>query len=490
MLTFLWRHRDVFEWSHGDMPGISPDVHYPDWITNVVLVKKANGKWRFYVDYSDSNKACLKDSFPLPRIDQPVDSTGYISKAGEPDVRQTDRAYYEVYVDDMLVKSIKESDHLADLGETFTILREYQMKLNPAKCAFGVGSGKLLGFQVSQRGIKANSDKIKALLDMLKGLKKAEWMSEYEQAFQQLKQYLGLPPLLSKPEEGEPLFLYPTVSTSAVSSALIREVGGEQHPIYYVSKAMVPVETRYPALEKLALSLIISARRLRPYFQAHFVVVLTNSPLKLVLQRPEVSEFTTPEEEEIGVEVEATPSPNPQQRSETVQEPGWVLYVDGSSNTKCVRAVIVLIASDSTPIQYAIRLCFKASNNKAEYEALLDGLKLAASLWVQSLQIPRAENSWADALAKLASATEGKIPRIIPVEFIEHPSINQTEKKTVNPVDDTPSWMDLIYDYLTSGKVPLDKLEARHLRVRAAWYVVLDGVLYKKGYSQSYLRCL
>ncbi|XP_058099817.1 uncharacterized protein LOC131244188 [Magnolia sinica] len=190
--------------------GFIEEVHYPDWISNVVLVKKANEKWWVCVDYSDLNKARLNDSFPLPWIDQLVDSTaghellsfldaysGYNQIAMHPPDRQkttfiTDKGLYcyrvmpfdlknagatyqrpvnqiftkqighimEVYVDDRLVKSIKASDHLADLRETFTILQEYQMKLNPAKCAFGVGSGKFLGFQVSQRGIEANPSSI------------------------------------------------------------------------------------------------------------------------------------------------------------------------------------------------------------------------------------------------------------------------------------------------------------------------------------------
>ena len=72
----------------------------------------------------------------------------------------------EVYVDDMLVKSLDEGKHLDDLQETFNTLRRYNMKLNPSKCAFGVASGKLLGFMVSHRGIEANLEKIKAILDM------------------------------------------------------------------------------------------------------------------------------------------------------------------------------------------------------------------------------------------------------------------------------------------------------------------------------------
>ena len=68
----------------------------------------------------------------------------------------------EVYVDDMLVKSKEESTHLDDLEETFTTLRQYQMKLNPSKCAFGIASRKFLGFMVSQRGIEANLENARA----------------------------------------------------------------------------------------------------------------------------------------------------------------------------------------------------------------------------------------------------------------------------------------------------------------------------------------
>ena len=72
----------------------------------------------------------------------------------------------EVYVDDMLVKSKEEEDHLDNLRETFNTFRQYSMKLNPSKCAFGVSSGKFLGFMVSQRGIEANPEKVKAILEM------------------------------------------------------------------------------------------------------------------------------------------------------------------------------------------------------------------------------------------------------------------------------------------------------------------------------------
>ena len=72
----------------------------------------------------------------------------------------------EVYIDDILAKSLDKGKHLDDLEETFDTLRQYNMKLNPSKCAFGVSSGKFLGFMVLNRGIEANPDKIQAILDM------------------------------------------------------------------------------------------------------------------------------------------------------------------------------------------------------------------------------------------------------------------------------------------------------------------------------------
>ena len=141
----------------------------------------------------------------------------------------------EVYIDDMLVKSIIAELHIYHLSEAFQILREYNMKLNPAKCAFGVSAGKFLGFIVNNQGIEANPDKIKAVLDMpspsgikevqlligriaalsrfvsrasdkiqpfFQVLKKAfQWDTKCEEAFSSLKTYLSSTP---PPHSGKP----------------------------------------------------------------------------------------------------------------------------------------------------------------------------------------------------------------------------------------------------------------------------------------------
>ena len=346
------------------------EVEYPEWLANVVLVKKENDKWRLCIDFTDINKACPEDSFPLPRIDLIVDATvghelliymdaflGYnqinmdpsdqektlfvtgqgtycyqvmpfgLKNAGATYQRLVNRmfqkqigTFMEVYIDDMLVKSIKEKLHITHLAETFQVLRSYNMKLNPDKCAFGVSSGKFLGFIVNNRGIEAKLDKIKVVLDMLpplnvkniqrltgriatlsrfvsranekwrpffQVLKKAfQWDAHCQEAFTALKTYLSSPPILVSPFEGELLTLYLAISDFATSVALVREQDRVQQPVYYCSRALRGAKERYPKMEKLILALVTTSRKLRPYFQAHIVEVPTEYPMKQILHKP------------------------------------------------------------------------------------------------------------------------------------------------------------------------------------------------------------
>nr|CAE01745.2 OSJNBb0056F09.8 [Oryza sativa Japonica Group] len=258
LVSFLRANADVFAWRPADMPGVPREVieHHltvrpgarpvrqkvrrqaperqafireevarlleagfirevihPEWLANPVVVPKANGKLRMCIDYTDLNKACPKDPYPLPRIDQIVDSTagcdllcfldaysGYhqirmaredeektafitpigtycytttpfgLKNAG-PTFQRTTRISLgsqigrnvEAYVDDLVVKTRNQETLLSDLAETFESLHSARIKLNPDKCVFGVPAGKLLGFLVSARGIEANPEKIRAI---------------------------------------------------------------------------------------------------------------------------------------------------------------------------------------------------------------------------------------------------------------------------------------------------------------------------------------
>jgi hypothetical protein len=191
-------------------------VQYPTWLSNTVVAKKMNGKWRICVDFTDLNKACPKDSFPLPIIDQLVDSTSGHERMSFLDAFQgyhqipmilsdqekiayiTPKGIYcykvmpfglknagatyqrmvtimfehligrtmEVYIDDMLIKRMGKENHLKDLREVLGILRKDKLRLNASKCIFGVSSGKFLGHMISCKGIEANLDQISALLNL------------------------------------------------------------------------------------------------------------------------------------------------------------------------------------------------------------------------------------------------------------------------------------------------------------------------------------
>ncbi|KAL0433158.1 UNVERIFIED_CONTAM: hypothetical protein Slati_2650100 [Sesamum latifolium] len=374
------------------------------------------GKWRMCIDFSDLNKACPKDFYPLPRIDQLVDSTsgcellsmmdasqGYhqimlaledckkvsfitssgtfcyvampfgLKNAGATYQRLVDKIFrsqigrnVEVYVDDMLVKSKKAEGHIADLEETFTVLRKYRLKLNPAKCAFRVQGGRFLRFMVTQRGIEANPFKIKAILDMktpacvnevqrltgriaalsrfisksvdksfpfFKILRKArtfEWDASCQRAFEDLKNYLARLPLLVKPSPGDTLYLYLSATPQAVSSQILgkpdisgrlvkRAVEQSEYDISYVSKTT------------------IKAQALADF----------------------ISEVT-------GMSVEDTSS-----------NQVWLLHVDRSSTTQDSGAGIVITSPQGEDLEFTIKFGFKASNNEAKYEALVIGMRMA-----------------------------------------------------------------------------------------------------------------
>ena len=317
-----------------------------------MVVKKKNGKWRVCIDFTNLNKACPKDPFPLPRIDQLVDSAsghallsfldtfqGYhqilmsaadqektafitprgaycykvmpfsLKNAGATYQRMVTKMFghmigktVEVYIDDMLIKSLREEDHAANLLQVFDILRRNRLRLNASKCTFSVSSGKFLGHVVSRRGIEANPDQIAALVDLaeprnikqvqrLTGMvvalrrfisrsadkcksffrllgkrSKFVWDEECSVTFQGIKAYLSTSPCLSIPNPREPLFLYLAVSDHAVSAVLVRELGQEQKAVFFVSKVMDETKLRYLPLEKAALALLQAAKKLPHYF--------------------------------------------------------------------------------------------------------------------------------------------------------------------------------------------------------------------------------
>ena len=134
------------------------------------------------------------------------------------------------------------------------------------------------------RFISRSADRCRPFFLLLHKWKGFEWNEECTIAFQQLKEYLAQPLIMSSPDADEVLFAYIAVAPHAVSLVLIREDNGTQRPVYYVSKSLQEAETRYLHLEKAILAIVQATRKLPHYFQAHTVVVLTQLPLKSILR--------------------------------------------------------------------------------------------------------------------------------------------------------------------------------------------------------------
>ncbi|XP_074297058.1 uncharacterized protein LOC141627733 [Silene latifolia] len=465
--------------------GMIREVSYPDWLSNVVVVPKKNGKLRVYVDFTDLNKACPKDPFPLPHID-----------AMRP----------------------KDVQRLA--GKVATL----------------------------SRFISRASDRCKLFYDILRKSKKFEWTEEHEKTFKELKFYLSTPPLLAKPEQGDPLFLYLSVTKAAVSAVLVREQEGMQHPVYYISKSLLPAETRHTSFEKLVLDLVTASYKLRPYLKTHTIHVVTNYPLKTIMRKPELSGRMTKWSVHLsGDDLQFEPRTRiksqaladivsnfcPATRVEAEkgmltlpgdQESGvWTLYIDGASNARGAGVGLVLRSPKGDMMVQVVRCEFKATNNEAEYEALILEMQMAQGLKVRNLrvysdslfvvnnvnneyvardskmiaylkidteqklkfrsfkitQVPRDQNVEADALATLGATFQPTELSTIPITHVLTPAIQKeleqsqqgeaTRVQHMNRIGILASdenknadsdWRKPYIEWLKDGKLPEDRKEA------------------------------
>src|SRR5215210_336740 len=348
----------------------------------------------------------------------------------------------QVYVDDVVIKTKEHHTLIDDLRETFDNLRRYRMKLNPAKCTFGVPAGKLLGFLVSSRGIEANPVKIDAIVKMVRPtslnevqrftgclaslsqfisrlgekalplyqlMKKSDkfiWTSQADVAFQELKKMLSTAPILASPLPREPMLLYVAATNQVVSAVIIveREEDGKQvqWPVYYLSEVLSNSKQNYPHYQKMTYGVYMAAKKLKHYFQEHEMRVVCAAPISEIISNKdasgriakwaiELAPYTPQYERRYAIksqaladflvdwaEVQYTP-PLPDINY-------WRMHFDGSKTKNGLGAEVVLTSPKRDQLKYVLQIHFPASNNVAEYEALVHGLKVAKEIGIRRIE--------------------------------------------------------------------------------------------------------
>uniref|UniRef100_A0A2N9J551 Integrase catalytic domain-containing protein n=1 Tax=Fagus sylvatica TaxID=28930 RepID=A0A2N9J551_FAGSY len=438
--------------------GFLSTVTYSDWITNIVLMPKKDGKVRKCVDYRDLNRASLKDNFPLPHIDTLVDNTA--------------------------------TNAVFSFMDGFSGYNQIKMaeedKLNPNKCAFGVTSRKLLGFIVNGKGIEIDPTKVQAIRSMpapktekeirsflgminyvarfiaqltatceplfklLRKDVKIKWTEDCQKAFDKIKEYLLSPPILQD------------------------ETRKKEQAIYYLSKKFTEPETRYMLVEKTCCALAWASKKLRQYMLYYTTWLgVPNGPDQVHLRearldREDCAVAKFPDEDVM------------------VADEGdhcrWKLYFDGAANVVGSGIGIVLVSPKGQQTPIAVKLGFDCTNNMTEYKACIVDL---------------AHNHFADALATLASLiklTEGDDVRPLRIETRDILAYCVCVEECMNveaEVDNKPWYYD-IKRFVQSREYPpqTTENEKKYIRRMAFQFFLSGEILYKRTHDATLLRCV
>jgi ribonuclease HI len=467
--------------------GFIQEIKASTWVSNPVIVPKKNTDvQRVCVDYTSLNKHWPKDPFPLPRIDQIIDSTagcarlsfldaysGYnhikLKKEDEEKIaiitpygvfcyqvmpfglKNAGATYQQmmqnclgsqigrniqVYIDDVVITTRKEESLISDLAETFDNLNRYKRisratsgmpgvskryRSKPRKDPSNTNNGETsktarhIETHRAHRGTKSIRRTI--------GRKSAPFLCTHEKMRRQIRvdrrsrynfctteKVLSTPPVLVEPNEKEPLLLYIAATHQVVSTVLVVErskegkTHGVQRPLYFLSEVLSPTKQRYPHYQKLAYSVFTTARKLRQYFMVHPIIVVNEVPLYNILNNPaatgrislwgiELSRLDITYEKQKTIKSQVLPDFTAEWLE--LQNTGppylsnvWTMYFDESKRVQGAGAVVVLISLQGDKLKYVLRMSFpQASNNEAEYEALLHGMKMAKACGATQLNI-------------------------------------------------------------------------------------------------------
>ncbi|XP_075633775.1 uncharacterized protein LOC142606280 [Castanea sativa] len=311
------------------------------------------------------------------------------------------------------------------------------------------------------RFISRSADRCRPFYQLLHKWKDFQWTEECALAFEDLKRYLASPPILSRPEKEEVLYAYLAITDYAISLVLGRNDDGIQKHVYYVSKSLQEAEMHYLPLEKAVLAITAIKGQVLTDFVAEF----TEDNLK---------------KEEVILTVTSTVP---------INVPPWEVYTDGVFNRKEARIWIVLITLERLIMEKSLRLGFIATNNEAEYEALLvRALMVRQSKSFVVKQIPKRQNAHADSLAMLATSLGSKLLRVVLVEDMMNSSLASIPTIGIHSIQVGPSWMDPIVTFLKQGILLEDKTEAKKVHRNAPRYwLSKEQKLYKRSYLGPYL---
>ncbi|XP_049369418.1 uncharacterized protein LOC125834305 [Solanum verrucosum] len=435
----------------------------------------------------------------------------------------------EVYVDDVIIKSKKGSNHLDDLRKLFARLRKYNLKLNPAKCVFGVPAGKLLGFIVSRRGIELDPSKIKSIRDLPPPKSKKESTVICEPIFKLLKKDAAVKWI----DECQQVCILGKHD----------ETGKKEQAIYYMSKKFTSYEARYSLLERTCCAVTWVAQKLRHYLSSHTTYLISRmDPLKYIFQKPMptgklakwqilLSEFDIVyvtqkamkaqtladhmAENPVDDDYRPLKTYFPDEEVAFVGEDiskeydSWRMFFDGAKNLSGSGIGAVLISPTRQHYPVSAKLRFLCSNNMSEYEACTLGLQRAIDLDIQEmliigdsdLLIHQVQGEWVTKNRKLLPYLEcvhrlckrfikaefKHVPRIqhefvdalaIFSSMIQHPDHNYIDPIYIHiyeqltycfHIEEEPDgkpWYDDIRGYLKSGKYTEDATSVQKRTIR------------------------
>nr|GEV59950.1 reverse transcriptase domain-containing protein [Tanacetum cinerariifolium] len=412
--------------------GSMREVYYHDWMSNPVMVKKHDGSWRMCVDFTDLNKPCPQDCYLLPKIDWKVESLcGYPFKC----FLDAYKGYHQI--------------QLAEADEETTAFHTGQGVYYYTKMPFGLKNASATYQRLMDKAFEGQIRRnIEVYVDdlVVKSYTEAEMMRDIKETFRTLRK------VNMKLNPKKCSFRPRTSVKGQILADFLIEMSGD------VSQAVPAADT---------------------------------------------------------------------------QEEPWTLFTDGSSCVDGSGAWLILTSPEGVEFTYALRFQFTASNNKAEYKALVASLRIAARMRVKNIQVnvdfklvanqvlgtyvakednmvklleivkslvsgfttfsisqvPRSKNKKANALSKITSTSFAHLSKQVLVEVLENKSIKEKEVATVI-VEDGPTWMTQLVDYLKGGVPPGDKKEARKLRLKARQYEFMEGVLNRRSFLTSWLRCV